>query len=116
VRRGLLDVAQGHPRIEGSGNECVTQGMRADRLGEPGPVGDTADDPAGPVTVEALAVPGEENGPAGPFADGQVDGAGGARHERDGDRLASLAHDGERPMSSVDAEGLDVGADRFGDP
>ena len=78
--------------------------------------GHTADDPAGPVTVETPPSPVEEDGPVGPFADGQVDRPGGARRERDGDGLASLAHDGERPMPSLDAEGLDVGADRFGDP
>ena len=41
---------------------------------------------------------------------------GGPRRERDGDGLAALAHDGQGPMSSLDAEGLDVGPDRFGDP
>jgi hypothetical protein len=94
----------------------VTQGVRADRLGEPGPAGDTPDDPAGPVTVEAMAVPDDEDRAADPFADGQVDSAGGARSERDGDGLATFAHDGEGPMSSLDAEGVDVDPDRFGDP
>ena len=85
-------------------------------LAMPGPVGDAADDPAGSVTVEALTASGDEDRAAGTFADGQVDGAGRARCQRDGDGLAALAHDGERPMSSLDAEGLDVGSDRFGHP
>ena len=90
--------------------------MGADRLGDPGPAGDTPDDPGCPVPVEAAAVCGDEDRAAGPFADGQVDGAGSARRERDGDGLAALTQDGERPMSSLDAECVDVGPNRFGDP
>jgi hypothetical protein len=30
--------------------------------------------------------------------------------------LPSLAHDGEGPMTSLEAQRLDVGPDRFGDP
>jgi hypothetical protein len=44
VRRGLLHVAQRHACIEGSGDERVTQRMRADRLGDARPAGDTPDD------------------------------------------------------------------------
>ena len=91
-----MHVAERHAGVEGSGDEGVTQGMRADRLGATGPASDPADDPAGPVTVEALAVSGDEDRAAGPFADGQVDGSGGARRERDGDGLAAF-----RTMVSV---------------
>ena len=84
-------------------------------LAMPGP-GDAADDAAGSVTVEALTASGDEDRAAGAFADGQVDGAGRSRCQRDGDGLAAFAHDGEGPMSSLDGEGLDVGSDRFGHP
>jgi hypothetical protein len=52
----------------------------------------------------------------GALADGQIDGPGGARRQRDGDDLAGLAHDGEGPMATLEAERLDVGAQRLGDP
>jgi hypothetical protein len=79
VRGSLLHVAQRHPCIEGSGDEGVTQRVRADGLGDACPAGDAADDTAGPMTVEALAGSGDEDRAAGPFADGQVDGAGRSR-------------------------------------
>jgi hypothetical protein len=68
--RGLLHVAERHPRIESSGNERVAQCVRADRLGEPGPAGDTPYDPAGAVTIEAVAADRDEDWAAGAFADG----------------------------------------------
>jgi hypothetical protein len=50
------------------------------------------------------------------LADGQIDGPGGARRQRDGDDLAALAHDGQGPMAAFEAERFDVGAQRFGHP
>ena len=70
-------------------------------------------DPPGGVPVEPVAVGGEEDRLFDAFADRQVDGAGGARRERDDHRLASLADDGERPVTASDAERFDVGAERF---
>jgi hypothetical protein len=116
VRGGILHVAQRDPAVEGSANECMAQGVRADRLGDPSPAGDTPDDPAGPVTVETLLFSGHEDRAAGPFPDPEVDSTGGTRRERNGDALAALAHDGKGPMSSLDTQGLDVGPDRFGHP
>ena len=49
------------------------------------------------------------------FTDGEVDGAGGARRERDDDDLAALAGDGECAVSAFDAKRLDVGAEGFAD-
>ncbi len=51
-----------------------------------------------------------------PLADGEIDGAGGARHERDRGGLVALAEDAERAMPPLEAEVLDVGSARFGDP
>jgi hypothetical protein len=48
--------------------------------------------------------------------DGEVDGTGGARGERDGDDLAAFAQHGQGAMSAVQAELVDVGVERFGDP
>ena len=47
------------------------------------------------------------------FPDTQVDGSGGAGSEGDGDDLAALATDGQRPMSPLQPEVLNVGAQRF---
>jgi hypothetical protein len=49
-----LDVAQGDAGVEGGGDESVSQRVRADRLRDAGLLGDSADDSAGAVPVEAL--------------------------------------------------------------
>jgi hypothetical protein len=80
VRGSAWDAAswtsQRYTGVEGGGDEGVSQGVRADRLGDPGSAGDTADDASCAVPVEAPAVAGGEDRPGGSFADGQVDGAG----------------------------------------
>ena len=55
VPRRLLDVAKRDPGIERSGDEGVTQSVRADGLVDCRPPGDAADDAAGCVAVETLA-------------------------------------------------------------
>jgi hypothetical protein len=65
--------------------------VRADRLADAGAAGDPADDPGSAVPVQPPPDSAEEHRPLGPFADGQVDRPGGARRERDGDDLATLA-------------------------
>ena len=49
-------------------------------------------------------------------AGAQVDGAGGAWREGDGDSLGALAQNGEGAVSALQAERLDVRPGRFGDP
>jgi hypothetical protein len=61
-----------------------------------------------------VAVRGEEHRSRAALADREVDGAGGARGKRDGDDLAGLACDHQRPVPALDAHGLDVGAGGFG--
>jgi hypothetical protein len=68
------------------------------------------------VAVHPLSVRAEEDRPVEAFTDGEVDRPGGARRERDGDDLAALAQDGEGAVAAFDAEGVDVGAEGFGDP
>ena len=94
----------------------VSKRVGADRLDDAGPAGDTPDDASCAVAVEALAGLCREDRASGPFADGQVDGASGARRERDRDGLSALVNDGERPMSSFDTEGLDFCPNRLGHP
>jgi hypothetical protein len=109
-----LDVAQRYAGVEGGSNESVSQRVGADRLDDPGSSSNVPHDASCAVPVETPAVAGGKDRPCGSFADGQVDGASGARRKRDGDGLAALAEDGEGPMAALDADGLDVGADRFG--
>ena len=116
MRGGFLDVPQRDAGVEGGGDERVPQRVRPDLLGDPGAAGDPADDPPGAVPVQPLPVGGQEDRPVAAFADGQVDRPGGARRERDGDDLAALAGDHQGAVAAFEAEGLDVGADGFGDP
>jgi hypothetical protein len=83
--------------------------MRADLLGDPGATGDPADDPRGAVPVQPPPVSGKEQRPADALADRQVNGARGARGERDGDDLAALAGDDQGPVAALEAQVLDVG-------
>jgi hypothetical protein len=47
--------AQRHAGIKGGGDECMSQGVGADVLGDPGAASDAADDPGGAVPVQPPA-------------------------------------------------------------
>ena len=116
VAGGFLDVAQGNAGVERRGDERVTQGVGSHALGNPGPSGDAAHDPAGRVSVDPAPVsPGEDRSVAA-LSDRQVDGPGRPGRQGDGDDLASLAQDRERAVPSLQPKILDVGAEGFGDP
>ena len=68
------------------------------------------------MPVQAAPVAGEEEGAVAAFSGGQVDRPGGARGERDGDDLAALAGDPQRPVATLEAQVLDVSAGGLGDP
>jgi len=55
----------------GGGDECVPQRVRPDLLGQPGPAGDTADDPPGAVPVQPLSSGGGEDASFAALADGR---------------------------------------------
>jgi len=74
------------------------------------------DDPPGAVPVQPPPAGGQEDGTAATVACGQVYRPGGAGSQRDGDNLAALAGDGQRPVPAFEAQVLDVGAGGFGDP
>jgi hypothetical protein len=116
VRGGFLHVPERDAGVEGGRDERVPQGMRPDRLGDPGAAGHPADNPGGAVPVQPLSVRAEENRPAHALADGQVDRPGRARCQRDGDDLAALARDDQRAVPALDAQVLDVSAGGLGDP
>ena len=94
----------------------MPQGVRADLLADSGAAGDSADDPGGTVPVQPPPLRGKEERSFGALADGQVDGVGGARGERDGDDLASLAGDDQGPEAPLQAEMLDVSPGGVGHP
>jgi hypothetical protein len=91
MRGGFLHVPQRYPGVQGGGDERVPQGVRPHRFGDPGAAGDPADHPPSAVPVQPAAIGGQEDWSLAALADGQVDRAGGARRERDGDDLAALA-------------------------
>ena len=93
-----MDIAQRHPGIERRGNERMPERVGRDGLGDPGAARGLADNPPGAVPVQPPPVGSQEHRPAGALADGQVDRPGGARGQRDGDDLAALAGDGQRPV------------------
>ena len=111
----LLDIAQRHPGVQGGGDERA-QRVRADVLRYTRSPGDPADDPGGAVPVQSPSVCGDEQRAFGALADCQVDRAGGARGERDGDDLAALAGDDQGPVPALEPEVLDVRVSGFGDP
>ena len=88
----------------------MSEGMRRDGLADPGAAGGLADDPPGAVPVQPAPVRGQEHRPFCPFPDGQVERPGGTRRQRDGDDLAALAGDGQRPVAAFQAQLLDVRA------
>ena len=71
---------------------------------------------AGAVPVQPPSVRSQEYRPVSSFPDGQVDRPGGARRQRDRDDLAALTGDRQCPVPTFQAQVLDVGAGRLGDP
>ncbi|HET9061576.1 MAG TPA: hypothetical protein VFN61_16810 [Acidimicrobiales bacterium] len=93
----------------------MPEGVRDDRLVDPGAARHPADEASGLVAVNALAIGAQEEGAGGPLTDGQVDRPGRARRQRHGYHLAPLANDSERAMAALHAQGLDVGTEGSGD-
>ena len=88
----------------------MPQGVRPDRLGDPGAAGDPADDPPSAVPVQPSAIGGQEDPSVAALVDGQVDRPGGARRERDRNHLATLAGDHQGPVPPLDTQRFDAGA------
>jgi hypothetical protein len=85
-------------------------------LADPCTPGDPGDNPPGTVPVQPPPLCGDEERAFGPLADGQVDRAGCAWRERDGDDLAALAGDDQGAVAAFQAQVLDVRAGRLGYP
>jgi len=106
----FLDVPQRNAGVECSSDERVPQGVRTDALGDPRLSGDATHDPSGGVTIEALPSPIHEDRALEPLVDRQVEGPGNPRRERHGHDLAALAGQCQGPMTSLQAERVDVRA------
>ena len=70
MRGGFLDVAERNPGVQRRGDECVSQGVRPDRLGDPSAAGHPPDNPRGAMPVQPLSVRAEEDWPLQALADG----------------------------------------------
>jgi hypothetical protein len=87
-----------------------------DTLGDPRPSGDAAHDPAGGVTIDPLPVGAHEDRPVAAFADREVDGPRRPRCQGHGHDLAAFAQDGERAVTALEPQVLEVGAEGLGHP
>jgi hypothetical protein len=88
----------------------VPERVRPYLLGDPGAPGYPSNDPPGAVPIQPSQVGCEEDGSFVALTDGHVDRACGARCERDGDDLAALAGNDQRPVPALQAYRLDVRA------
>ncbi len=79
VRSRLLHIAERHTSIESGGDKSVPEGVRPDRLSDPGPPGHSADDAASGMAVEALPIGADKDRSDEPLADSEVDRSGRTR-------------------------------------
>jgi hypothetical protein len=75
---------------------------------DPRPFADRTDPAVCGTPVEALTVVAEQNRSFSPLTDGEVDGSGGARYQRDERGLVALPDDPQYPEASLEGHVLDV--------
>ena len=68
------------------------------------------------MAVNAATVRVDEDRSLAAFTNREIDRSGDSRCQRQRDRLAALAYDGEGAMAPLEAERFDLGADRLGHP
>jgi hypothetical protein len=68
------------------------------------------------AAIKALPVPTTEDRALVAFTDSQVDRSGRTRHPRNEGGLVALPDDVKSPMATLEAEILDIGGARLGDP
>ena len=83
---------------------------------EPATASDRADPPVGGAPVETSAVASAKDRALDSFTDREVDGAAGARHQRNHRRFRVFTDDLQGPVAALEAEVLDVGGTCFADP
>lgn len=110
-----LNVSERDACVEGGHDERRSQHVRVTQA-ESCPLADGSDPAMRGAPVETLAVVAQQDGAFSPFADGEVDGSGGAGHEWDQGRFVALADDPQDPVPSFEGHFFDVGLTRLGDP
>ena len=113
---GVLNVPKGNACVKRAGDERVPEAVRADPLGDSGTPSKPLDGPIGGVAVHPTALGAEEDRARRSLADVEINCPGGAGSQGDGHVLAALSHDLERPVSPLEVEVVDVGAQGLGDP
>jgi hypothetical protein len=113
MRGGFLDIPERDSGIQRSRYERMPECMRPYRLGDPSPAGHSVNNPGGTVPVQPLTVWGDEHRSVHTLADGQVDRPRGAGRQRDGDHLAALTRDDQRPVPALQSQRFDAGAGGF---
>ena len=115
VSCGELHVAQRDTGIEGGHDERRAEHVRVHRP-DAGLLADRSDPTVGGASVEALTVRAGQDRAVVAFTDGEVDGAGGARHERNGRWFVAVADDPQGAVTALKSEVFDIGLTRFADP
>ena len=104
-----LDVTERHSGVERRHDEGSAEHVRVD-VAEPGPPSDGTYPAVGGPAVQALPQGTAQDRSLRPPTHGQVDHPGGPGNKGDDCRLGALAHDPKGPVTSVEAQVLDVGA------
>ena len=92
VAGGDLDVSQRHPGVESGHDESGSQHVRVHES-ESGPFADGPDPPVGGAAVQTVTIATPQVRAFVTFTDGEIDGAGGPRDERDRCWLVALTDD-----------------------
>jgi hypothetical protein len=90
--------------------------VRRDPHGDPRPAGQPLHGAVGGGAIHPLTVGVDEDRSVRSFSDVEVERPSGTRGERDRHPFAALAQHPQRPVSALDVQIRDVGAERFGDP
>ena len=112
---GDLDVSQRHPGVESGHDESGSQHVRVHES-ESGPFADGPDPPVGGAAVQTLTIATPQDRAVVTFTDGEIDGAGGPRDERDRCWLVALTDDAQGPVASLYPEVFDIGGTGLGHP
>ena len=83
---------------------------------DPGPLADGTHPSVRGAPVQSLAVVAEQDRPVSPLPHSQVDGAGGAWHQRNQGRLVALTDDAQDTMAPLEGHVLDIGATSLAHP
>ena len=107
-----LHVTQRDTGVEGGHDERSTKHVRVD-VSEACSFADRSDPAVRGASIESGTVTSNQDWSVTAFADGQVNGPGGSRDERDYGRFVALADDPQCPVAAVESKIIDVGVACF---